>query len=574
MSLVSGCPAPGIRASLLLSALGWAGLLLLSCLATACSRPQTSHLETHDEVDAAAAASRLTGGSIVLAASDAKDRLDPHIDTSWEVLYVLSAVYDTLIYQAPDGRFVAGLARDWQVADDGLRYRFELRSDVHFHDGTRFDASAVKFNFDRILALGPRSMKAAGLIAAVDHVDVVDATTVDVHLKRRDSGFLFALSLPYLGMVSPTAVRRWGDDYHRHQVGTGAFRITEYVPGDHYTLERNPDYTWGPSLDNHPGPAWLERIIWRFLPEPATRAPALRAGDVDMAIDLLPTDVGQVHATPGLEVVRAPLAGQTAYWFMNTRKFPTDDLRVRQALLYGTDMATGVRAILRGQNPPAVGPLSATTQDFARSPIGGYHHDPARANALLDAAGWTQRDADGYRMRAGTPLTISVAVQPWGMSPTFSILLQSELRSLGIRVELEQMEFAVAVQAARDGRDNLAFFGGSGFSASDSLYPYFHSSNIAGGFAWSKHADPVLDRLLETGAAAISPRQRHDNYVAAQERIMEQALILPIYDFTLLIGKSTRIGGLQWRSVGIVPSFHDMYLVGPAPKPAAPSRSH
>lgn len=502
--------------------------------------------------------------SITVAVTMGDGRLDPHVLTRWEVLYVLSSVYDTLLYQRADGSFTAGLARAWQVSPDGLTYTFDLRDDVHFQDGTPFNAEAVKYNFDRIRALGTRSLKAGPLTAAVDHAEVLGPYRVALHLKHPDSGLLFSLSLPFVAMVSPTAAQRWGDNYDMHQSGTGPFRMAEYVPGDHYTLERNPDYHWGPDIYDHAGPAYLKRVTFRFLPEPTTRAPALQAGDFDMVLDLLPGDAHRIEADPRLALSRARLSGQPAFWFINTAKPPTDDLRVRQAILYGVDMEAGVHAIMRGQNPAAHGPLSAVTPDYDADVAGLYPYDPDRAKALLDEAGWSDHDGDGIRDRNGKPLSIDVSMVNWGESAPFSVLLQSQLRALGIQVNLEMMDFSVEILAGQRGTKNMLFMGGSGYSASDSIAPFFDSANADDGFAWSKSHDPLLDDMIHRAGTALDAADRTRYYDEAQMRIMQQALMLPIYDYVQLIGVTRRIKGLRWLSVGLVPSLHDVYL-GEAP---------
>ena len=170
------------------------------------------------------------GGSIVLSSNKPGVRLDPHIDVQWEVLYILSAVYDTLVYQDVDGSYVPGLAMDWKVADDGTSYIFHLREDVSFHDGSPFNAAAVKFNFERILSLGPRSLKARSLLPSLKSIEILDEYSIKVDLIEPNGFFLFGLSLPYLSMVSPMAVQKWGDEYHQHQSGTGPFMF-EDLPG-------------------------------------------------------------------------------------------------------------------------------------------------------------------------------------------------------------------------------------------------------------------------------------------------------------------------------------------------------
>ena len=501
------------------------------------------------------------GGKIVLTGTKAGSRLDPHLDSDWEVLYILSAIYDTLVYEDQDGNYVPGLATEWTVSDDGTSYTFTLRDDVTFHDGTPFNADAVKYNFDRIALLSATSEKAGSLITNVESVEVVDDTTVAITLAQSDGFFLNALSLPYLSMVSPAAVEEWGnEEYHLHQIGTGPFMFSEYNPEDHYTLVPNPNYNWAPSIFGHQGPAYLEEITWRFLPEPATRAPALESGDADIVVDLLPTDATRLMNSPDFHVSTAYLTGQPALWFLNTSLAPTDDINVRKAIIYAADIQGSVIAIKRGLNPVAHGPLASNTLEYAPELDDMYSYDPEMAMTLLDEAGWVDSDGDGIRDKDGQPLVVQMAMQGWGQSQPFSEILQGQLRDVGIDLELEMLNFPGQMEAASQNTKNIYFMGGSGFTAADSLRGYFHSENVDGGFAWSKYSDPELDAMIENGNGAVDPAERMEYFREAQVRIMEQALVLPIYDYAVLIGVNNRVQGLTWRSVGLVPSVYDMYV--------------
>ena len=503
-------------------------------------------------------------GRLVLSGTKPGVRLDPHMDAQWEVLYILSAVYDTLVYQSADGELIPGLARAWRIDDGGRRYTFELRDDVTFHDGTRFDAEAVKFNIERILSLGSRSLKAGTLLPDFESISIVDEHTIRFELARPDNYFLFWLSMPYLAMVSPTAVQTWGEQYHHHQSGTGPFMFSEYVVGDRYTLRRNPRSDWAPATHVESGPGLLEEIVWRFLPEPSTRAPALEAGDVDIAFDLLPTDAEHLAKSRRHTVFEAQLSGQPAFWFLNTTLPPTDDIRVRKALLFAADREAAVESIMRGFNPVAYGPLSAVTPEYAPELENLYPYDPERARALLAQAGWVDQDGDGVREKDGRDLLIRMSMVSWGKSRFFSEVLYSQLRAVGVELQLEMMDYSVQMEYGRDGSKNMLFMGGSGHSASDSLKGYFHSANADSGFAWSKYRDSKLDALLDEAVLTQDIELRADLYRRAQRLIMNQALILPIYDYVLLIGASKRVRGLSWGNTGLIPNYRELRIDEPS----------
>ena len=156
--------------------------------------------------------------------------IDPHINSSSELGIPLTSVYDTLVYQdAATGKFVPGLAQSWKISDDGTTYTFELRRDVKFHDGTPFNAAAVKANLDRITDPALQSQKAAFLLGPFDRAQVTDEFTIIIRLKQPFAPLMDGLSQVYLGIASPTALSKWGKDYQLHQVGTGPFIFKEYV---------------------------------------------------------------------------------------------------------------------------------------------------------------------------------------------------------------------------------------------------------------------------------------------------------------------------------------------------------
>jgi ABC-type transport system substrate-binding protein len=187
-------------------------LLLAAALATGCTpRPE---------------------GRIVYGLTLAPTGIDPHINASAELGIPLTSVYDTLVYQDPKtGEFVPGLAQKWEVSEDGRVYTFYLRRGVKFHDGTPFNAEAVRFNLDRITSPDLASQKARFMLGPYERTEVVDEYTVRIVLKEPFAPLLDSLSQVYLAMASPTAVQQWGNEYQVHQVGTGPFVFVEYVPG-------------------------------------------------------------------------------------------------------------------------------------------------------------------------------------------------------------------------------------------------------------------------------------------------------------------------------------------------------
>lgn len=499
------------------------------------------------------------GGKLVYGLTLAPSNIDPHVGASSELGIPLTSVYDTLVYQAADGSFVGGLAERWEVSPDGRQYTFYLRSDAKFHDGTPFNAEAVKFNLDRISNPETKSQKARGLLGPYDRTEVVGEYTVTIYLKEPYAPFLDSASQVYLGMASPTAVQKWGADYQLHQVGTGPFKFQEYVPNDHITLVKNPDYAWAPEVYGHSGPAYLDEIEFRFFVDPAVRALALESGDADVMGEMPPQDVARLEGNPEYALVRVPIPGQPLQFFMNTAKSPTDDLNVRQAILYAVDRQAIVDTIFMGYSPAASGPLSAATMGYDAAVAELYAYDPGKAAGLLDSAGWTDSDGDGWRDKDGQPLVLQAILQGWGYVPQVGEMLQSQLKAVGIDVRTQVVAYPAAIEAAATGEHHLApmVF----FSSDPSLINLTYlSTNADGGFNWSKVRDPELDSLLLEAESSLDPLRRAELYTQAQARIMDEALILPIRDYVNLTMARARVKNLEFDRRGWFPWLHEVYL--------------
>jgi peptide/nickel transport system substrate-binding protein len=505
------------------------------------------------------AAGPTQGGKLVYGLTLAPSGIDPHVDASSELGIPLTSVYDTLVYQDLDGNFVPGLAQRWEVSEDGLVYTFYLRHDVKFHDGTPFDAQAVQFNLDRIAAPETGSRKAKGMLGPYERAEIVDDYTVKVHFTEPYAPFLDSVSQVYLGMASPAAVKKWGADYQLHQVGTGPFIFKEYVPNDHLTLVRNPDYNWAPEVYSHSGPAYLDEIEFRFFVDPAIRALTLESGGADVMGEIPPKDAKRLEGNADFVLYEVPIPGQPLEFFLNTAKSPTDDLAVRQALLYAADRQAIVDTIFQDYSPVAYGPLSAATKGYTPAVAGTYEHDSARAMALLEEAGWTDSDGDGIRDKDGQPLTLQAYLQTWGYLPEVGQMLQAQLKAVGVDLQTQTVAYPAAVEAATKGDYHLMpmTFSSSDPSVLDTCYL---SSNADGGFNWSKIRDAELDRLLDEGVRALEPAERLAFYAQAQTRIMDLALILPIRDYVNLNAAKATVHGLRYDRQGWFPWLHDVYL--------------
>ena len=495
-----------------------------------------------------------TGDRIVYGLTLAPSGIDPHVNASSELGIPLTSVYDTLVYRdVATGEFVPGLAERWEISDDGLVYTFYLRRGVTFHDGTPFNAEALRFNLERITSPDLASQKARFMLGPYERVEVVNETTARIYLSEPFAPLLDSLSQVYLGMASPAAVEKWGTEYQLHQVGTGPFVFAEYVPGDHVLLRRNPAYAWGPPVYQHKR-AQLAEVEFRFFTDPATRSPALETGEADVMGEIPPQDAVRLKESGNFRIEAVPIPGVSLMFFMNRARPPLDDVLVRQALLYGTDRQAIVSTIFRDTSPVAYGPLAAATVGYERQVQEYYGYDPAQAAALLEQAGWKDSDGDGVRDHDGAPLVLDLYLMGWGSMPEVGQLLAAQWAELGVGVNSKVVSYPEALELAGKGEHHLIPFNLSG-SDPDILRKFFHSQ---GGFNWSKASDAELDAWLETAARTSNWTERAALYSQVQLRVMDQALVIPIRDYVNLNGVNNRVQGLRFDAQGWFPWLVDV----------------
>ena len=281
--------------------------------------------------DTATGADSKSGGVLVFARSGDSVGLDPARETDGESFYGSTQIFDNLVEFVPGTTEIRpALAESWDIADDGLTFTFYLREGVTFHDGTPFNAEAVKFSFDRqrnedhpYFDLGPwKYWGYMGMSDIVDDIVVEDEYTVRFDLKKVEAPFLANLAMDFAAIVSPTAVAELGEDFKNNPVGTGPFSFVEWVKDDRIVVERNEDY-WR-------RPAYLDRLVLRVIPDGTARFLALQAGEVDVIDFPSPEDLEAMEADPNIELIQQP-GLNVGYIAMNTDKEPFGNVLVRRA---------------------------------------------------------------------------------------------------------------------------------------------------------------------------------------------------------------------------------------------------
>ena len=542
-----------------------AGTTAVALLLAACSSGGTG--SASGTGSAVAAGTPVQGGSLTYAVDTEPVSFDIQVNQQDITGAIDRNIVDSLVSEDAKGIFHPWLAKSWEVSKDLKTYTFHLRSDVKFTDGTPFDAAAVKTNFDRIANPATKSQYAASLLGPYTGTTVVDPDTVKITFSQPFAPFLQAASAPQLGFYSPATIAKNGAQLGSGgpvDVGTGPFVFSSYTKGQSVVLTRNPNYHWAPATDPHQGPAYLDKLTFRFLPQDSTRIGALQSGQVQGASAIPPADVKTLKADSALNVSVNNAPGAVYSLVLNASKAPFDDPLVRQAVQRGIDVGTDVKSVYFGVYQRAWSPVSPTTPDYAAALENSWPYDPAAANKALDQAGWTARDADGYRTKNGKRLTIE-----WPLMPQQYIreqrdilgqAVQADLKKIGVAVDRPRLDIGTYITKVYGGQEDIADYSWARFEP-DVLRLYFNSASAPakGGQNATFYKDAQLDSWTETGEATLDPTVRSQVYAQTQQRAISLSLIVPLYVETSVVGASSKVHGLTFDPNTWV-EFHDAWL--------------
>jgi peptide/nickel transport system substrate-binding protein len=486
--------------------------------------------------DSDGSAAPAEGGTLVYATGDAEPTcLDPHVGGNYPQALLSTQYLEPLVGRDADGTILPWLATAWTVSDDGLTWDFTLADGITFTDGTPFDAAAVAANVAHVQDPDTGSSTGYLALAKVASVEVVDATHARFHLSAPDSALLESLSQQWVAMESPAGIERGTDENCAAPIGTGPFVVQEWVPQQQVELVRNEDYATEAPEAEHAGPAHLERIVWRFVPDAATRYAALRSGEVQMIDNPQPDTIAAADGTE-IDAIDAPRPGSVNRIELNASQPPFDDVRVREAFVRSADPEPGIETLFAGTATRSYSPLSSV-EPTAYSDPDLFGTDVDAANALLDEAGWTGRDSAGYRTKDGQRLTVRMPVstnQSVAAEQSLFEQIQATTKAVGFDLVLTPTDLS-AWYAALGAHEYEAVSAPYTKVGPDVLRILYHSDGTipapSGYFA--NHAgvvDPALDALLDQASASSDEAERADLYRQAQQIVLEGYYILPLYD--------------------------------------------
>ena len=470
-----------------------------------------------------------SGGVLTLGIPVEPETLDPGDAVYVQEQFILMNLFDSLLSISPDGELHPGLATAWEPNADYSEFTFTLRQDVTFHDGTPFNADAVKASFDHINSDAVLESGGKSLLTDHSYVEtvVVDEFTVTVKFGASYPLFLRDASRQWLSISSPAALEASGADYGRNPVGTGPFKFVQWDAQSQIVIERNPDYNWGPEFAAHQGPALLDQVVFRILPEAATRLTAFETGEIQIAGEPPALDAAALvdAGTASLQNFAQP--GIPAILMINSAKAPTDNVNVRKAMILAINQEELAQTAFQELGLPASNVVSPTTWAYDEGAASLYSYNPEEAARLLEEAGWVDADGDGVREKDGETLTIDWPDNP-AWSEAFNELIIGYLSEAGFDVQYRSMDDGAAYDELLAGNYTLVYMYWTRPDPSPLRY-LFHSENNNGGGAWSNFTNDDLDAALADADTNIDEAARKQDYVTAQNIIMENALAIPMF---------------------------------------------
>jgi peptide/nickel transport system substrate-binding protein len=498
------------------------------------------------------------GGTLVYAAGQEPDTLDMHktaLGASYNIMYFMGGA----LLSIRDGQFGPFLAESWTISEDGTSITFKLKQGVTFHDGTPLTAQDWVYTYLRAVDPATASPAAGPTLGALTAAEALDDYTLKLTWATANAAVFSGLAdRGYLQPLSQEAVERLGDDYGRNPVGVGAFMFKEWVTGDHVTLVRNPNYTWGPASDDAPGAYNFDEIKFPVIPEYSTRLAGFEAGEIDVT-DILPQDVDRISALDTAQVFSYVGGGLNSYITFNVSKAPWNDINVRKAIYMAIDRQAMLDLVVQGKGEVMYGPLSSTTIGYVNVDDKAWPNDLAAANALLDEAGYTA-GADGVRAKDGVRLSYPFyffAGDP--LVEKTATIVQDQLKQIGIELTLQSSEIGTIFGEMVAGNYDI-MLSGVGYNEADILYLLLHSSQV-GALNYQFTSDPELDALLEAERSTLDPAARLEALKTLQEYIVENVIFVPLFAANNYLGVSSRVHDVSLNANAFQFDFSASYIV-------------
>ena len=483
--------------------------------------------------------------ALFIGVSNEPQTFDPAVNVAAVSGYrFYPSVYESLIQWAPDGTLEPMLAESWEASDDGLTYRFNLREDVKFSDGTAFNAQAVEAAFDRFFTLG---LGFISLFSSIEEVEVIDEFTVDLHLSQPFAPILSVLaSWQSAIFVSPTAVavneidgdlsQGW---LHDNTAGTGPYTLDVWEPENRIVLVRNPHYREAAAPDS------IQSVVYQAVGEPATLRQLLEAGDLDIAHEIQPSLIEPLTQADGvnvgIEVTHGSSYGQEVY--LNLTKEPFSDVNFRRALAYAIDYDR-LLPVWEGIASAAQGPLPATFAPwFSPEDAIQYEQDLDKSAELLAEA--------GFSVPIDPPLEFQIFWQGGQTAQRdMAVLLKEDFAPLGIDLEVQETPIPVWRDAIWNKEFNFAFIQlPLRYNDPDSFASLVLESSQIGGTGFNPgFSNARVDELIEEARTETDPEKRREMYNELQRIVTDEVAMLFLVNKLHAFAFGSNVTGIVWNS--------------------------
>lgn len=446
------------------------------------------------------------GGTLNVAFESDTKTLDPTFSINFSERQPLYLIYNTLLDLKADFSVGPELAEAWEFRDEGSSLVLHLRKGVRFHDGTDFNAEAVKFNFDRRLDQKLASPQRGQLKEIVNRAEVLDPYTAVLRLKGPSPSLLGMLAQREGFMVSPTAAAKYGNDLATNPVGTGPFLFKEWVPGNRLVVEKNPNY-W------QSGKPYLDRIVFGDITNTAVAIQRLLTGEADYASALSPIDVRQLENRKAIRLDQSAVGRwYSLQWQMNTKPF--DNPKFRQAVAHAIDRKRIVDIVMNGKAAIADSPTPKALW-WSDQNLKGYDYDPAKAKALLAEAGF------------GGGVEVSLSAPQISLLQQVDQLVQEQLKAVGITAKLDPVAQSDWYPRVATFAINFTPMRWSQRPDPDGLFTLLFASDGAGNS--TRYANPEVDTLINKGRTLTDQEERQKLYDKVQELILADLPYVPLF---------------------------------------------
>ena len=488
------------------------------------------------------------GGAAIVAFNNELSTLDPQIGYDWQNWSVIKSIFDGLMdYKPGTTELEPDLAESFTISDDGQTYTFKLRDGIKFHNGRALTAADIKYSIER--AVNPATQgPGGGFFASIKGFDEMvgdakaaelsgittpDDKTIVIQLTRPDATFLHVMAINFGYAVPKEEVDKHGADFGRNPVGTGAFKLVEWVPGQKTELERFADY-------HRKGVPYLDKLTFEFGQDPTVNVLRLKKGEIDIAGDgIPPAQFNEAMKDPAnKDLIAKGDQLQTGYVTLNVKIPPLDNAKVRQAINMAINKDRIVR-IINNRGVPATQPLPPAMPGYD-STYTGYPFDPEAAKNLLGEAGF----ADGF-----TTELYAMNVDP---NPRIAQAIQQDLAAVGIKAEIKSLAQAEVITAGGAGQAPMIWSGGMAWIAdfpdpSNFYGPILSCGGaVEGGWNWAKYCNEELDAQAQQADAMVTAEQQADRakaWSAIYQGVMKDAPWVPIFNEQRFTYHSARLGG-------------------------------